>query len=211
MAKTDPFDKYSGDYEKWFETNIHAYESEIRAVSHFIPEKGRGVEIGIGSGLFAQPLGISEGIDPSLEMRKIANSRGLHTQHGVAENIPLEDKSYDYALMVTTICFVDDPEKSVDEIWRILKDGGRIIIGFVDKNSKIGQVYQQNKQYSTFYKNAKFFSSEAMKHLLEEKGFTGIEFVQTLYGNLKEINDVQEYKEGYGEGSFVVVKGEKRR
>lgn len=211
MAKTDPFDKYSGDYEKWFETNIHAYESEIRAVSHFIPEKGRGVEIGIGSGLFAQPLGISEGIDPSLEMRKIANSRGLHTQHGVAENIPLEDKSYDYALMVTTICFVDDPEKSVDEIWRILKDGGRIIIGFVDKNSKIGQVYQQNKQYSTFYKNAKFFSSEAMKHLLEEKGFTGIEFVQTLYGNLKEIKYVQEYKEGYGEGSFVVVKGEKRR
>jgi SAM-dependent methyltransferase len=211
MAKTDPFDKYSGDYEKWFETNIHAYESEIRAVSHFIPEKGRGVEIGIGSGLFAQPLGISEGIDPSLEMRKIANSRGLHTQHGVAENIPLEDKSYDYALMVTTICFVDDPEKSVDEIWRILKDGGRIIIGFVDKNSKIGQVYQQNKQYSTFYKNAKFFSSEEMKHLLEEKGFTGIEFVQTLYGNLKEIKYVQEYKEGYGEGSFVVVKGEKRR
>ena len=209
MAKTKPFEEHSGDYEKWFDLNKFAYESELHALRHFIPEKGKGVEIGIGSGLFAQPLGITEGVEPSEQMRDLAGDRGLKAKNGVAENVPLEDSKYDYVLMVTTICFVDDIHKSLKEVQRILKPGGRIVIGFVDKNSPIGQVYQKNKQFSTFYKEAVFYSAEEMEKELKKTGFKNIEFVQTLFGNLKEIDEVQDYKKGYGEGSFVVVKGVK--
>ncbi len=209
MSKTKPFDEHSEDYEKWFDLNKYAYESELKAVRHFIPEKGRGLEIGIGSGLFAQPLGIQEGIEPSLPMAKIAEDRGLKVKQGVAENVPVEDNSVDYVLVVTTICFVDDVEQTLREIRRILKTRGRVIIGFVDKNSKIGKAYQQNKQFSTFYKDAVFYSSDEIKQELEKAGFQDIKFVQTLFGKLKEINEIQDFREGYGEGSFVVVKGEK--
>lgn len=209
MAKTKPFDEHSEDYEKWFEFNKYAYQSEIKALGHFIPEKGKGIEIGIGSGLFAQPLGIANGIEPSPRMRRIAKERGLNVYDGIAENIPLEDNAFDYALFVTTICFVDDIEKSLKEVKRILKPTGRIIVGFVDKNSHIGKIYQANKQYSTFYKEASFYSSEEVEKLLQEKGFRNIEFVQTLFGELKNITEVQDFKQGYGEGSFVVVKAEK--
>ena len=209
MAKTKPFDEYFEDYEKWFDFNKYAYQSEINAIHHFIPEEGKGIEIGIGSGLFAKPLGMTNGIEPSPQMRLIAEERGLNVYDGIAENVPLEDKTFDYALFVTTICFVDDIDKSLKEIMRILKPEGRIIIGFVDKNSPIGKVYQANKQFSTFYREASFYTAVEVKNHLEDTGFRNIEFVQTLFGELKTINEVQDYKQGYGEGSFVVVKAEK--
>lgn len=209
MAKTKAFDEHSGDYEKWFELNKYAYESELRAIRHFIPSRGKGIEIGIGSGLFAIPLGITDGIEPSSQMRELASQRGLNVKKGVAENVPLETNSVDYVLFVTTVCFVDDIEQSLKETRRILKEGGRVVIGFVDKESKIGKVYQQNKQYSTFYKEAKFFSAREIEEFLCNHQFSNIEFVQTLFGDLKSINSVQDFQKGYGEGSFVVAKGEK--
>ncbi|MFP4042830.1 MAG: class I SAM-dependent methyltransferase [Bacteroidales bacterium] len=211
MAKTKAFDEHSEDYEQWFDLNKYAYESELRAIRHFIPGRGKGVEIGIGSGLFASPLGITNGIEPSSQMREIASRRGLNVKEGVAENIPLENSSVAYILYVTTVCFVDDIEQSLKETWRILKEGGRVVIGFVDKESAIGQVYQKNKQYSTFYREAKFFSAREMEELLSKHGFSNIEFVQTLFGELGNIDSIQDFQEGYGRGSFVVAKGEKTK
>jgi ubiquinone/menaquinone biosynthesis C-methylase UbiE len=129
---------------------------------------------------------------------------------GLAEHLPLADDSYDVALMVTTICFVDRPRQSVNEMYRILKPGGYAVIGFVDKDSPVGRMYQENKNKSKFYREAHFFSAEEVKDLLVKAGFSNIEFVQTLFGKLDVVDSVQDFKEGYGDGSFVVVKGEKR-
>jgi hypothetical protein len=41
--------------------------------------------------------------------------------------------------------------------------------------------------------------------LLEENGFSDIEIVQTVFGELHKIHTVQKFKEGYGEGGFVVL------
>jgi len=209
MPKIKPFDNYHEEYEYWFEQNKYAYESELKAVSYFIPEAGEGVEIGSGTGRFAIPLGIQEGIEPSYSMRKLAHKAGMESIFGLAEFLPLEDETFDVALMVTTICFVDHPQQSVNEMYRILKPGGLAVIGFVDKNSPIGQVYQENKHKSKFYREAQFFSAEEVKQLLIRAGFENLEFVQTLFGKLDEVQSVQDYKPGYGEGSFVVVKGKK--
>lgn len=209
MSGIKPFDKYYEDYEQWFEQNRYAYESELKAVKHFIPESGRGIEIGSGSGRFAIPLGIYEGIEPSYSMRKLAYKGGMEAIFGLAEHLPIKDASYDFALMVTTICFVDYPQQSVDEMFRILKSGGCAVIGFIDKESPIGRVYHENRQKSKFYRQAWFFSAEEVKELLIQAGFLNLQFVQTLFGKLAEVNSVQDYKPGYGEGSFVVVKGEK--
>lgn len=209
MAKTEPFDEHFEDYEKWFDLNKYAYESEIKALKHFIPDKGQGLEIGVGSGLFAKPLGITRGIEPSFQMRRLAKERGLDVKNGIAENIPVDSNVYDYTLLVTTICFVEDISQSLNEVMRILKPGGRVIIGYVDKDSRVGKVYQANKQFSTFYKEARFYNSREIRQHLEHAGFKNIEFVQTLFGELKMIDEVQDFRKGFGEGSFVVVKGEK--
>jgi len=216
MPKTKPFDENYEQYEEWFENNKYAYLSELKAVKHFIPESKRGidlvgitsngVEIGIGSGKFAVPLGIKVGIEPSKEMAKLARAKGLQIYDSVGENLLFESSSFDFALMVTTICFLDDVEKSFSEIKRILKPWGSFIIGFVDKHSQLGKQYLRYKNENVFYKIADFFSTKQVLEILKNTGFKDSEIIQTVFGELSLINEVQNFREGYGEGGFVVIK-----
>jgi len=209
MPKTGPFEKYKDQYENWFEKNKYVYQSEINAIRGILPDFKKGVEIGVGSGRFAEPLGIKFGIEPSYEMRKVVQSRGIEVVDSVAENLPLEDCSFDLTLMVTTLCFLDNARKAFNEIYRILKPGGYFINSFVDKNSKVGRIYQKNKQKSVFYREAIFFATEEVVRLLEKTGFKNFKFRQTIFNNLDEINQVEKIKEGYGEGSFIVIKAKR--
>ncbi len=209
MAKTEPFDNHLKEYEQWFDSNRFVYQSELEAIKKVIPPTGRGIEIGIGSGLFAAQLGIKEGCDPSAKMRKKADKRDLKVTECVAENLPYESSSIDYALMVTTICFVDDANKSFKEINRVLKPGGSVIVAFVDKESPVGKVYLQNKEKSMFYKEATFFSTREILELLQAAGFKTEETLQTVFGSMQEIKEIQQPKEGHNKGSFVVIKAVK--
>ena len=205
MPKIEPFEKYSDQYENWFVENKYAFKAEIEAVRKHIPEHGRGIEIGVGSGLFAEQLGIHVGLEPSGEMRSMAVKRGVNVVQGVAERLPFMDNFYDYALMVTTICFVDDVPKSIIEAQRVVKPGGKLIIGLVDKNSPIGKLYQQNQQENVFYRDATFYSTDEIVALMKQAGFHGFYFTQTIFRVLNEISETEEVKKGFGEGSFVVI------
>ena len=207
MPKTKPFDDHLKEYEEWFDSNYYGYLSELEAVKQILPAEGRGIEVGIGSGLFSEPLGIKEGCDPSAEMRGKAEKRGLKVKECVAENLPYENNSVDYVLMVTTICFVDDPKKTFEEIHRVLKPGGSVVVAFVDKDSPVGKIYLENKDKSMFYKEATFFGTEEILGILQKAGFTTDRIVQTVFGMLNEVKEIQQPKEGHSEGSFVVVKG----
>lgn len=58
MLKTDPYQKYANQYDKWFDENHQIYEAELRAVRSFISGNQFSLEIGVGTGRFAAPLGI---------------------------------------------------------------------------------------------------------------------------------------------------------
>ena len=209
MPGTEPFDKYSDEYEEWFEENRFVYESEIEAVRHFIPKNKKGIEIGIGTGRFAIPFDIKEGVEPSSVMRKISFKKGLKVYDGIAENLPLPDESYDFTLMVTTICFVDDVRKSFREMNRILKPGGKIILGLVDRYSPLGKIYSEMKDRNKFYRYATFYSSAEVILYLKECKFQKIEVVQTVFGAIQDIDKVQSFESGYGKGGFVVINAKK--
>jgi len=208
--KVEPFDDHADQYEEWFERNRFAFESELLAVKRLLPESGVGVEVGVGTGRFAEPLGIKVGVDPSAKMAEIALRRGIEVIAGIAENLPIRDSKFDFVLLVTTICFLDDVERALREAYRVMKPGGGIVIGFVDKNSPLGKSYQQRKGENVFYSVATFLSVEEVVRDLERVGFRDIAFTQTIFHNLAEIEYIESVWEGHGEGSFVVVKGLKR-
>ena len=206
MAKTKPFDEYTSQYEDWFERNKFAFESELRAIREQLPNSNNGIEIGVGSGRFAIPLGIKIGVEPSRKMREIAQKRGIKVIDGVAESLPFDDAQFDFALMVTTICFVDDIKTSFQEAYRVLKPGGYLIIGFIDKESPVGKLYQQHKGEGVFYRIATFYTVDEVVSHLKKAGFNNFNFTQTIFHNLAEIKDIESIKQGYGKGSFVVIK-----
>lgn len=211
MPRIEPFEKYHARYEEWFVRHKFAYESELNSIKMLIPEEGTGLEIGVGTGLFAGPLGIKEGVEPSKSMRKIASKRGISVIAGIGEALPYKDDYFDFAVIVTTICFLDNVERSLEETYRVLKPGGSVLIGFVDRNSPLGQSYQKHKEESVFYQLATFYSVDEVVDCLRKVGFRDFAFTQTIFNSLNEISEIEPVKEGYGKGSFVVVRGMKLR
>ena len=204
------FDIYSKEYDQWYEENKFAYLSELETLKKVVPKKGKGLEIGVGTGRFAQPLGVAFGIDPSKKMLEIAKKRGIKTFVGKGENLPFADNEFDYVLIVITICFVKNPERVISEARRVLKNNGKLIIGIVDKNSHLGKFYQEKKkQGHRFYKFANFFSAKEIIKLLEKYNFKEIVTYQTIFQPLENIKKVEKPKKGFGKGGFVVVCGKK--
>lgn len=203
-----PFDEHTERYESWFDRNRKAYSSELKAVEMLLPD-GEGLEVGVGSGRFSEPFSIGYGVDPSIEMLKIGKEKGLEVVRAVGEGLPFKDSSFDFVLIVTTICFFEDAGRAIKEAHRMIRGDGNIVIGFVDKESRVGIAYQQKKKSNVFYEDAHFYSVGEVESLLLEAGFEDISYAQTIFGDLDSVDDIQEPRRGYGEGSFIVVKGRK--
>ena len=155
MAKTDPFDKHADDYDRWFYEHPLIYEAELKAVDALLPSaRDGGLEIGVGSGKFASRLGVPVGVEPSIPMAERAAKLGIAARAGVAEVLPFPDGSFRYVLMVVAICFVDEPLKAFEEACRVIRPGGCIVVGFIDRESEIGRQYESKKQTSVFYRDA---------------------------------------------------------
>ena len=208
MPRIEPFEKYSNEYNQWFDHHADLYKAELKAIRQLIPPTGaEGLEVGVGSGKFAVPLGIKVGVEPSEKMASKARSQGIDVHSGVAEELPFSDGQFDFVLMVTTICFVDDVPRSLREAFRVLKTHGFIIVGFVDRKSELGKQYCEKKENSRFYKDATLYSASEVLRYLEGSGFVITNVLQTLIpGELHET-----ILEGFGTGSFVVIKGIKTK
>lgn len=206
MPKSEPFETHTDRYEGWFEQHDDAYQSELAALERLVPATGRGIEIGVGSARFAAPLGVGVGIDPAEAMLERARERGVSVVRGVAEHLPFEDDTFDTALIVTTICFVDDIARTLAEADRILSQSGQLVIGYIDKDSPVGRIYQEKKEENPFYREATFVSTEELLAELDAAGFTDFEFVQTIYHWIDEVDGIEPIEEGYGDGSFVGIK-----
>jgi ubiquinone/menaquinone biosynthesis C-methylase UbiE len=206
----NPFETDAEVYDEWFERHEAAYRSELAAVraamDAFAP-CGRGLDIGAGTGRFAVPLGMTEGVEPAAAMRILAEQRGLHLTDGSAEKLPYEDGVFDFALMITTICFVDDPQQACREAARVLRGGGRLIIGLVPRDSFLGQHYETRRQTSRFYRNARFFSMAETTHLMETAGFGAFTCVQTLFDFPEKMTSPAPVVPGCDRGGFVVLSG----
>jgi hypothetical protein len=116
----------------------------------------------MGIGRFAEPLCVPFGIDPAGALRRVARRLGIRVAAAVAEALPFKDRSLDYALMVTTICFLDDVPAA--EVLECLRDAG----------------------------------------------FRRLASVQTVFRPLEEIRAPEPIEDGYGKGSFLVIRGEAR-
>ncbi len=207
MAKTAPFDAHPDRYDEWFDRRAAAYRSELRAVRALLPEEGEGLEIGVGTGRFAAPLGLKYGVDPSPAMRERARERGVDVRDGIAEDLPYPDRRFDVALMTTTLCYLDDPAAAFSEVRRVLRPGGVFVVAFIDRDGPLGRRYEERQQESVFYESTRFHGVRDVATLFEEAGFEHLKARQTLFSDPETMTEPDPVNEGYGEGSFVVLRG----
>lgn len=206
MPRAAPFDVHHRRYEDWFASHEPAYQSELLAVRALLPWRGRGLEIGVGSGRFAGPLGVRVGVDPSPAMLKYATTRGVLAAQGVAEALPFRDATFDYALIVTTLCFVDDAKMMLTETRRVLTPGGSLVIGFIDRASALGRDYLAHRAEHVFYREVTFYSAAEVDALLRDAGFSDLVWAQTVSVQPEQMREAEPLRPGTGTGAFVVVR-----
>ena len=59
----------------------------------------------------------------------------LRLVEGRAEALQFQDGTFDVALAVTSLCFVQDARRAVSEMARVLRPGGRLVIGELGRRS----------------------------------------------------------------------------
>ncbi|MCK5793622.1 MAG: methyltransferase domain-containing protein [Anaerolineales bacterium] len=204
MPKTAPFEQHSDAYDAWFQKNSTLYTAELATIRQLIPAaEAQGLEVGVGSGKFAAPLGIKIGVEPSQKMADKARALGINVYPGVAEALPFPDDSFDFVLMVTTICFFDDPQKALKEAFRVLNSDGCIVVGFIDKESTLGRQYAAKREGNRFYQDANFLSTQEVQQYLRDAGFVVEKIRQTLIPGASP----ETILDNFGSGAFVAIKG----
>jgi len=202
----DHYQKTWRDYDEWYDTHPALYESELAALKKVIPS-GTGLEIGVGTGRFAAPLAVRFGLDPAINMLKLAKKRKIQVVQGFGENLPFKNESFHFIQIAFVMEFVDDPLHFLRGAARTLQKNGAIILGFIDKNSEWGQYYIRNSS------RRKFFHPPSPGEILEIFKSIGLEFQeawQTLFQPPPDIKHEEEPKRGFGQGGFVVLKAIKK-
>jgi len=165
-------------YARWLE------QDDARAVSAFAhrliidmlkPSKGESVlDIGCGTGNSLKPFldcGIDgTGIDASPYMLDLAMQTlgtGVDLHRGMAEDLPFEDSSFNYACLNITLAFVDQPEQVIREACRVAKD--KIFIGVFNRYAIKGIQRRIRGIFSpTIFTRARFYSVWEIKHMLRQ-------------------------------------------
>lgn len=166
-------------YQRWTEDprNQSAIASQNRLMLEMLGAR-RGetlLDVGCGTGLRFNPFleaGVNvSGVDPSDGMldaarRIFADRADLH--RGFAEDLPFDDNSFNYAVMVLSLEFVDDSAKAIEEACRVAKD--RIFIGVLNRYAlkNLGQRLEGIFSHSVFNR-ARFFSVWELKRMLRER------------------------------------------
>ena len=172
----NPFDTETARYDEWFDApnGRLIFEQETACLRELIGDlNGRWMEVGVGTGRFAQALGIPEGIDPSKAVLEYAADRGIRTQVARGEGLPYPRGVFDGVLMVVTICFLADPAKALEECRRVLKENGRLIVGLVPADSPWGDLYaRKGSEGHRFYSAAKFYTCDQVASLAASVGLS---------------------------------------
>jgi SAM-dependent methyltransferase len=163
-------------YEEWLNKphNRSAFELETQLMRDLLqPMRGESVlDIGCGTGACLPPLlemGLKvTGLDPSTYMldlttQKIGQRADLY--RGYAEDLPFDDNSFNYACLFTTLEFVDDPQKALNEAFRVTKD--RVFIGVLNRYAIKGIQRRVKGIFSpTIFNHAQFFSVWELKQTI---------------------------------------------
>ena len=204
------FDKEAENYDEWYLTKVGRIVDKLETECVFsllsLPENSKILDVGCGTGNFSIKLAKKNfkivGIDISKKMLNIARKKSKQQSLNIefiemdAHKLDFENEYFDGVISIVSFEFFKDPQKVMEEIFRVVKRGGSVIVGIINRESAWGKLYSSPayKEKSVF-KYAKLKTFEEMKTLKPESfiKFKECLFISTEF-NLDEINYIGEQK-----------------
>jgi ubiquinone/menaquinone biosynthesis C-methylase UbiE len=211
------FDTEASIYESWYQTPLGdvVLKKESLLLKEMIGNVASkdildvGCATGVHTRLFSNSNNRVTGIDISKEMIFEAKKKmddNIQFLEMDATNLEFDDNSFDVVFSVTMIEFVIDKHKLMSELLRVLRPGGYLFIGTIQKHSYFYDLYQTEffKTYTVF-KYADFLDRE---NLIELSKDTFVESNECLFSSIEdlEINPSICDKQVDKVGSFIIAK-----
>lgn len=211
---TSIFDISTEKYDAWYdsEDGRPLYESELLCLKPFIEYATSPIlEIGVGTGRFAECFPEVIGIDPAFNALKFAQKRGVEVVQAIGERLPFMDETFGCIMLIVTLCFVQSPIDVLREGKRVLKRNGCIVIGLVPKDSPWGAFYEEKRrQGHPFYSSARFYSFEDIEGMLRNGGLKITRVRSTLFQRPEEPRRIENPVEEYiKEAGFLCIEVKK--
>ncbi len=191
------FECLARKYDRWYDANPRLFQKEVECLKKLVPKNAKmSLEIGVGTGRFAEKLGIKYGLDPSLNMLRLAKGRCANLIRGDGAQLPFKSSIFDCIMLIATLCYLDYPEKVLEEIRRVLKDNGFLIVCIFPAESRLGQEYiKKGEMGHPIYSLAKFYKLREAEELIERFGF--------------KIEEIRSTKIFFSENDFTCIKARK--
>jgi len=218
---TELFDDWPEKYDRWFETPlgrlIKGYESKL-VLRMLKPRSGEVIlDAGCGTGIFtADMLDTGTrivGFDLSRNMLRRAlvrcGSRTFQPVLGDVRSLPFPDASFHKTVSITAIEFIQDAGIAVEELFRVTKPGGLIVVATLNGLSPWAPRREEvGKKGHSLFRRAVFRSPEEIRGLSSVEGLvqTAIHFEKDDDQDMAPKIEKAGRERGLNTGAFLAVR-----
>jgi len=221
------FDDQAKKYDQWYKTKLgrHVDETETRCAFELLkPGPGMKVlDVGCGTGNFSIKLArlgcVVTGIDISKEMLSVAAEKArmegfkVDFQSMDVTAMKFADESFDIVISMAALEFMKDHSDAIDEMFRVLKKGGYLLVGTINRLSPWGELYlKAGEDSGSIFHHAGFLTMEELKSFRPDKLVSTSECL--FIGPDADEKDIDPDKENTlmepGKGGFLCAMWRKR-
>ena len=140
----------AADYEAWYHTPRGRWigDTEFALLLRLLPPVAGAslLDTGSGTGYFSRRFAAAglrvTGLDPDWPALLMARKQAPATARvqGRAQALPFADAGFDYCCAITSLCFIEEPERALQEMWRVAGRG--VLLGLLNRHSLL---YRQKR------------------------------------------------------------------
>jgi ubiquinone/menaquinone biosynthesis C-methylase UbiE len=219
-GKEKLFDEWPDTYDRWFTTPVGAlvkqYETEL-ILDLLKPGTGEVVlDAGCGTGVFTSDI-FSAGshviwLDLTLpKLRRAEEKAGRGRFEGVVGDmltLPFPEDAFDKVVSITSLEFIGDGRAAIDELFRVTKRGGWIVVATLNSLSPwAARRKEEAKKGHPLFQEAIFRSPDELRSLAPVNGVvrTAIHFQKDDDPQAAAEIERKGQEEGLTSGAFVAA------
>jgi ubiquinone/menaquinone biosynthesis C-methylase UbiE len=214
------FDAWPAKYEQWFQTPIGKLVRSIET-GHIMDllapqQRDRILDVGCGTGIFTERYlrqgARVTGVDLSLEMLRYGLLKtGLGAMLPVVADmrrLPFTDGAFDKTVSITALEFVADGRRAVQELLRITRRGGRLVIATLNRLSPWADRRKQmaQKDPDSVFRHVHFRSPVELSRLVGLEGDirTAVHFDKDASPQQAKAEEARNQAAASQRGAFVI-------
>jgi ubiquinone/menaquinone biosynthesis C-methylase UbiE len=226
MTRERLFDNWPERYDQWFTTPVgelvRDYEKEL-IISLLKPQQGDKIlDVGCGTGVFTVDIleleAVVFGIDISLPMLTRAGEKlagyPFFKALGTMSCLPFADSTFDKVVSITALEFIEDGRKALQELFRVTKKGGSILVATLNSLSSWAaqRRAKAKKGQSLLFEKVIFRSPDEINALAPFDGVikTTIHFKKDDAPDHARKIELQGRNKDLNTGAFLVARWEKK-